>query len=323
MARAMASTCAQPDGVVLGAVVDLVAGLVRIADAEVIVVRGIDHHFVLELRIAARQHTRHVRGAHARDLVVELDRGAQVERHGLEVALLGRLDQLVEIGAARLHQAARGVFGGPALELNARLALGRQLELLAAPRRLHHLPRISRRRRGVHDDHARRAMTRGAFVLVGPAAVVQARLAREQLRIPVRIVVEHHEHLAAHVDALEVVPLVLGRFDAVAHEHQARVLDLRARLLHAAARDVILGPLECDVAALAGEIPGRRQLRRHADDVDGLFPAAVFAAGLEAQRFELAGEIKPRQRVAARGRTAAFEFVGGEKADRRAQDVAA
>jgi hypothetical protein len=49
-----------PGGIVLGAVVDLVAGLVRLADAEVIVVRAVNHHFVLELRIAARQHARHV-----------------------------------------------------------------------------------------------------------------------------------------------------------------------------------------------------------------------------------------------------------------------
>jgi hypothetical protein len=39
--------------IVFRAVVDLVAGRVRLADAEVIVVRGVDDHFVLELRVAA------------------------------------------------------------------------------------------------------------------------------------------------------------------------------------------------------------------------------------------------------------------------------
>ena len=123
-----------------------------------------------------------------------------------------------------------------------------------------------------------RAMARGAFVLVGPAAVVEARLAGEQLRIPVRIVVEHDQDLALQVDALEVVPLVLGRFDAVADEHEAGVVDGGGRRLHARAGDVVVGQLEIDVAVLALERPHGRQLRRGADDVDGLFPAALLAA---------------------------------------------
>ena len=222
----MASTCAQPDGVVLGAVVDLVAGRVGLADAEVIVVRGVDHHLVLELRIAARQQARDVRRAHARDLVVELDRGRAVPSGtGLKLRLFAAATSLSRSWPPAFTRRRAAVLGGPALELDARLALGGQLELLAAPGGLHHLPRIAGRRRGVHDDHAGRAMARGAFVLVGPAAVVQARLAREQLRIPVRIVVEHHQDLALDVHALEVVPLVLGRLDAVADEHQLGVLD--------------------------------------------------------------------------------------------------
>ena len=148
-----------------------------------------------------------------------------MQRDRLEVAVLRGGDELVQILPAGLRKLARGGFRGPALELDARLALRRQLELLAAPRGLHHLPRIARRRRGVHDDDARRALARGALVLVDPAAVVEARLAREQLRIPVRVVVQHQEHLAFHVGALEVVPLVLGGLDAVADEHDFGVVE--------------------------------------------------------------------------------------------------
>ena len=140
-------------GIVLGAVVDLVAGLVRLADAEVIVVRGVDDHLVLELRIAARQQRRRrSRCARARSCsrsVIEVRRPSGT---GLKSRLLRGCDQLVEVVPAGLHEAARGVFGGPALELDARLAFGRQLELLAAPGGLHDLPRIAGRRRGVDDD---------------------------------------------------------------------------------------------------------------------------------------------------------------------------
>src|SRR6185436_12722710 len=112
-------------GIVLGAVVDLVPGLVWLTDAEVIVVRGIDHHFVFQLRIAAGQQAGDVRGAHARDVILEADRGAQVDGHGPELRAAGQLHQLVEIGAAGLQQPSGGVFRGPALELDARLVLGR------------------------------------------------------------------------------------------------------------------------------------------------------------------------------------------------------
>ena len=105
MARAMASTCAQPDGVVFGAVVDVVARRVGLADAEVVVVRGVDDDLVLELGIAARQQAGDVRRAHARDLVVDLDRRLERQRHRLEAAALRRGDELVEILARGLAPA--------------------------------------------------------------------------------------------------------------------------------------------------------------------------------------------------------------------------
>ena len=56
------------------------------------------------------------------------------------------------------------------------------VELLAGPRRLDHLPRVAGRGRGVDDDRARRAVSRRLLVLVVPAAVVEARLARRRAR---------------------------------------------------------------------------------------------------------------------------------------------
>src|SRR5678815_4080133 len=104
-------------------------------------------------------------------------------------------------------------------------------------------------------------MARGDFVFVGPATVVEARLAREQLRIPVRIVVEHHQDFALEVYALVVVPLVFRRFDPVADEHQARTVEGGDRVLYARAGDVVLAQLEIDGAILALERPYGWQLR--------------------------------------------------------------
>src|SRR4029078_11713002 len=92
---------------------------------------------------------------------------------------------------------------------------------------------------GVDDDRARRALPRRALVLVGPAAVVEPPLAGEEGVVPVGGAVEHEQYLALQVLALEVVPLELGRLDAVADEDDLGVLDSRARLLPAGGGDEI------------------------------------------------------------------------------------
>ncbi len=116
------------------------------------------------------------------------------------------------------------VLGGPGLHLQARLAAGGQLELLPAPGALHHLPGVAGRGRGVDDDRAGRSLARGALVFIVPAAVVEAPLAGEQVRVPVRVVVHHDQDLALEVHALEVVPLEFRGLHAVADEYQLGVL---------------------------------------------------------------------------------------------------
>jgi hypothetical protein len=70
---------------------------------------------------------------------------------------------------------------------------------------------------------------------VGPAAIIGHRLPAEgagdriaRRSLEIGIVDQEDGDLAGQVDALEVVPLPLGRGDAVADEHHRRVLDAGA-----------------------------------------------------------------------------------------------
>ena len=89
------------------------------------------------------------------------------------------------------------------------------------------------------DDRPRRALLRGAQVLVIPAPVPQAGLTLEELRIPVGIIIHDEQHLAFQVGVLEIVPLILRRLDSVTGEHDFRIADFGPLLLHTAGYDEV------------------------------------------------------------------------------------
>ncbi len=308
--------------VVLRAVIDAVARRIGLTDTEVIVVRRVHDDFALELGVAAGQQARDIRGLHMRHLVGKGNRGADPQRHRLEAARVRGGNQLVEVFPAGLQQPAHRILGRPALDLDRRFPGRRQAELLAPPGALHDLPRITGRGRRVNDDRARRALARRALILVHPAPVVEPALASEQLRIPVGIVVEHHQDLALEIHSLEVVPAVLGSLDAVADEHEFRAIDPALLALHTAAGDVVVRPFQVDVGGMGVERPRGRKGRFDADDIERLLPLSVGAGWLVAERFELRRQIQARQLIAPGGRRAALECVRGEKADRRFQRTA-
>ena len=71
----------------------------------------------------------------------------------------------------------------------------------------------------MHDDCASRALFRGNLELVGPTAVVRHRLAAEErLVLQRRVADEHDDDLAADIDPLVIVPVVLRRDDTIADE---------------------------------------------------------------------------------------------------------
>src|SRR5262249_1330927 len=154
---------------------------------------------------------------------------------------------------------------------------GRQLEFLAAPARLHHLPRITGRRRGVDDDDAGRALACRLRILVIPAAVVEPRLAGEEIRVVRRAIVHDHQDLPEHVHILEVVPFLLWRDDAVAHEHDLRIVEARRFLLRPRRDHAVVARLHDERGAAAAWANGRRGggLALDADDVELLIPRAV------------------------------------------------
>ena len=278
-----------------------------------------DHHLVLELRITPRQQAEDVGRLHPVDVIGELEGGGDAEGDGLEVAGFRLVDQLGEVLAGRLEEAPGGVLGGPARHLDARLATGGELELLAAPGGLHHLPRIAGRGCRVNDDRSRRPLSRRALVLVGPAAVVETAVAFEQLGVPVRIVVHHHQDLALEVRPLEIVPLVFGGLDAVAHEHQLGVPDRGGGLLDLARGDVLVRPFELDGLVAGFEVPGLGGVGFDAHHVEGLLPGAALGARLVAEELEGGGEIEAGRLVAAAGDAAALQQVVREEAQGRLQ----
>src|SRR6185369_16925848 len=115
---------------------------------------------------------------------------------------------------------------------------------------------------------------RCALVLVRPAPVVEAALAGEQLRIPIRIVVEHQQSLAAHVDAFEVVPAILRGFDAVADEDDLTVADSDRRVVTTADGDEIAG-VHGHRLSPTRKRPATRNGGPHTDQRERLFPAPL------------------------------------------------
>ena len=166
------------------------------------------------------------------------------------------------------------------------------------------------------DDRARRALPRRALVLVVPAAVVEPRLAREQLRIvqsgSLFIITQD---LALDVHALEVVPLVLGRLDAVADEHHLGVLELRLRRLHAGLDGEVLVEREIGTLAAALCTKDARGVGGHAHELEALEPRAVGRSRLEPEALETRGDVGLGELSAAATGAAALEEVVREEAN--------
>src|SRR5438034_1085174 len=191
-----------------------------------------------------------------------------------------------------------------------------ELELLHRPGTTHHIPSVRRALGGVDQDRAQRAAARRLFELVRPTTIIGQSPTVEDGRIlEARIVHEHHEHLAANIRALVVVPLPLACLDAVADEHDLAIRD-----------DVTLRPLSPrDEIIEISEGPGRatlaphqRRVRGHADECYGLEVGAVATRGLQAERLELDRDVLRGQSAAARRRGAALEQVIGEVLEMRA-----
>jgi hypothetical protein len=125
-----------------------------------------------------------------------------------------------------------------------------------------------------------------------------------------RVVDEHEHGLAADIDALVVIPAILGGDDAVADEDEVGVFHVDGGRDAAGERDVVEGAGGGEGLAADGE--GGGSLRGDADHGDVLQEGAVGVAGLEAEGTEFALEVGDGFFFAGRGGRAAFEFIGGD-----------
>ena len=104
----------------------------------------------------------------------------------------------------------------------------------------------------VDENHSHCAFARRFFVFVGPAPVVGEGFALEKFRIVRRRLVHQHEqHFAAHVDAFVVVPVIFRRFNAIADIDNVRI-DIGLRLLGLIVGDILIKRLQIHRRALLG-----------------------------------------------------------------------
>ena len=320
--------------VVERAIVNPVAVGVGQADAEVVVVRGVDHRLVGAA--FAREKADHIvagdglrPGGGGRG-----ERGLQID--GLKVAAAGGGLGSVEVEPGVGEQLARGRSGHPAFESGVRS--GRvgadDVEHGVGVGILDGVPAVGGGGVFVDDHHARRTALRGLFVFVGPAAVIGHRLAVEigtavgDRSLEVGIVDQHDEDFAAHVLVLEIVPLAFGRGHAVTGEDQrgvgepelARAVERRAKrdvgALHEAG-----GPARAlngdDRIARQGRLKQGNPLRPLTTAID------QFATRLDPGRFQLGDKIGDGLGLARGCRTAPFIGVRSERLDMRGKPLGA
>ncbi len=150
-------------------------------------------------------------------------------------------------------------------------------------------------------------MRAASSIFVGPAAVIGERAPAEKFGIVGRrFIGEQHEHFAFDVDALEIVPMKLGRDYAVADEDRFGV-ELILGLLQFAFADEIVQPFERD--GLIGADGGDCRVGRCSDAHHryALEIRAVFAGRFCAGQCELCGDIVRCKLASARSHSAPFQ----------------
>lgn len=171
----------------------------------------------------------------------------------------------------------------------------------------------------MHDDDSRCTEPRRHFALVSIAAIVSHRPPAEHLVVELggiarirhrRVVDQHDQCLAAHLQTLVIIPTVFGSDHPIADEDQLRAFD--AYLGRALIRPgyELARALELDGPFTYPEGGTRFGLvcnHRHR-----LRVAAVLVAGLEPDLLELTYQILDGQGFAVGGRRPAFEIIRGQ-----------
>ena len=302
-------------GVVDRAVADVVPVGRRLAAAQMIPMRAVEHIFVRAG--LARQQRNDIFRAMLAQVIVEGDvRLHAGQRHGLEAGLLGGPHLRVKVHARAGEQRLRLVLLDPADRGGlVGIAIGAVGDMLrAGPARLHDIPAIGGGHRVMDDDRGGCALARGFLIFVGPAAIIGHRAAVEGAgqagRLVIGIIHQDDDGLPLHIHAGIVVPALFRGVDAIAHEDDRAVLDRNMRLGRAIGADHHFGAIGGgDGGFAAGEGQRRDILRGDLDQRDILEPAAIIA-GLQAQLREFGREQRQRLLLARRSGRAPFIGVG-------------
>ena len=159
----------------------------------------------------------------------------------------------------------------------------------------------------MNDEGARGPQLGRDLELVRPAPVVGHRVAAENLFVR-RVVDQHEQDLAPHVDILEIIPVVLRRGRAVAHEDE---LAVQINLLHdpCGRGDVVRARFEDPGLTSASNREGAAFGWRDADQGDLLNPGAVRVTRNQPEHAELLGEVGDRLFLTRRAWRASFKFI--------------
>ena len=171
----------------------------------------------------------------------------------------------------------------------------------------------------MNENRADSPFARGFFVFVNPAAVVSERLAGEKLRIVRgRLVDQHEQDFALDVHALVIVPVVFGRFDAIADVDDVGV-NLGFGLLRLIVGDVIVERFEVERIKARTFGGNEREARvgagRDADHRNFLQIGAVVAGGLQSIERKLRRDVFGGNVASTLAGAAPFEKVVGEEAN--------
>ncbi len=217
--------------VIGGSVINLIAVKRRITP-QVVPVRCVDHGLVLEHRVRSFDPGDHVPRLDVAQGVGDCELAAAPQGLRAKITACGRLLERSKVSMACLEQLLGFIEADPSFNSHTIRCLAglwlRDVKVFSAPGPLHDLEGIARGSGLVHQDRRRRSLLRGNLILVRPPPVIRHRPALEYGRVQLRgvfgvhnrrIVDQHDQRLAAHIEPLVVIPAVFRSHHSVSHEH--------------------------------------------------------------------------------------------------------
>ena len=314
-------------GVVGGSVVDVVAGHAG-DEAEMVVVGGVEDGLIGASCIGSGEDTDHVGGLEGADGALDVGVEADGEFDGFEAGFSGGGYLGVGVETSGGEEFLSDVELDPAGGLELGIFIVAEVGFFAGVGVFDDVPAVAGEVGAVNDECADGAFASGFLELVGPAAVVGEGVAAEELWVVRgRIADDAEDDFAFDVDVGVVVPVELGRVDAVADEDDGGV-DVDGGGEGAVADGVVVAVLQVDGVEIDGHAGGGFLRHEgeggfgrdgvHADEVDLLEVGAVVAAGLEAVQGKLRCDVLCDELAATQSGAATFEEIVGEKLHLRA-----